>query len=109
MFLKIVQSLLLVGLLTGTPAASARTLAAGAGEATPVKGNGLINQIIVGKNTMTINGMDFVYTPGRTKVSGTTGPKAGQQVEYTAVPEGKTHRITEIRVLPAVDEPSKTQ
>lgn len=110
MFLKIAQSLLLIAFMTTPPLAGARMLAStpGAVDVAPLKGNGLINQIITGKNVMTIDGMDFIYIPGRTKISGAASLRAGQQIEYTAVQEGKLHRITEVRVLPSV-EPSKPQ
>lgn len=110
---KFQKFVLLAVLALAAPLAEARMLAqpVGAGDTTPVKGIGMINEIAASKNRMTINGMTFSYHAGRTRIIGASASslKTGQRVEYTATPEGTTQRITEIRPLPTLDDSIKSE
>ena len=111
MSVKFLQFVLLAALATASSLAGARMLTEPIRAEAPIKGIGMINEIVASKNLMTINGMTFSYHASRTRVIGASASnlKAGQRVEYTATPEGTTQRITEIRPLPTLDDSVKSE
>lgn len=84
-------------------AAQAMTLAPAPGvrDTTPVSGRGNINSINSSKGVITIDGMDFRFSFSRTRITGgdRRALTPGRRVDYTAIPEGKTQRISEITIL----------
>lgn len=107
MQLKFNQLVMLITLATASSLASARMLAQPMGvvDVTPTHGRGVINIISTDKGIITIDGMNFLYSSGKVHITGASSShlKAGQQIEYTAIPEGKMQRVSEVRVISSPD------
>ena len=107
MQMKFSQFVLMVALITSSSLACARMMIQppGAIDSTPTQGRGVINLISADKSMITIDGMVLLFSSSKVRVSGAaaSGLKAGQKVEYTAIPVGKMHRVSEIKVLYSPD------